>query len=126
MAQDTWRGHRVFAVDGSKLNLPRALRACGYSLPSDNAHYPQGLLSCLYHLTSQLPWDFDLVAHGNERRCAMQHLTVLAPNDVVVYDRGYFSYVLLHQHAQTGIHAICRLQDSGFNLETAVGRKKDV
>ena len=104
----------MFAVDGSKLTLPRALLACGYSLPSDNAHYPQGLLSCLYHLTSQLPWDFDLVAHGNERRCALQHLTVLKPNDVVVYDRGYFSYVLLHQHVHTGIHAIFRLQDSGF------------
>ena len=110
---DTWWGHRVFAVDGSKLTLPRAWLACGYSLPSDNAHYPQGLLSCLYHLTSHVPWDFDLVAHGNERRCALQHLTVLKPNDVVVYDRGYFSYVLLHQHVHTGIHAIFRLQDSG-------------
>ncbi len=113
-SHDTWLGHRVFAVDGSKLTLPRALLACGYSRPSDNAHYPQGLLSCLYHLKSQLPWDFDLVAHGNERRCARQHLTVLKPNDVVVYDRGYFSYALLHQHVHTGIHAIFRLQDSGF------------
>lgn len=113
-SNDTWRGHRVFAVDGSKLTLPRALLACGYPLPSDNAHYPQGLLSCLYHLTSQLPWDFDLVAHGNERRCALRHLAVLKPNDVVVYDRGYFSYVLLHQHWASGIHAIFRLQDSGF------------
>ena len=114
VAQDTWWRHRVFAVDGSKLTLPRALRADGYAVPSDNAHYPQGLLSCLYHLKSHLPWDFDLVAHGNERRCAMQHLTVLEPNDVVVYDRGYFSYVLLHQHWTAGIHAVFRLQDSGF------------
>ena len=113
-SRDTWLGHRVFAVDGSKLTLPRTLLAEGYTLPSDTAHYPQGLVSCLYHLTSQLPWDFDLVAHGNERRCATQHLTVLEPNDVVVYDRGYFSYVLLHQHAQAGIHALFRLQDSGF------------
>ncbi len=113
-SRDTWVGHRVFAVDGSKLTLPRTLLAEGYSLPSDTAHYPQGLVSCLYHLTSHVPWDFDLVAHGNERRCAAQHLTVLEPNDVVVYDRGYFSYVLLHQHAQAGIHAIFRLQDSGF------------
>ena len=113
-SRDTWLGHRLFAVDGSKLTLPRELLADGYTLPSDTVHYPQGLVSCLYHLHSHLPWDFDLVAHGNERRCATQHLTVLEPNDVVVYDRGYFSYRLLHQHAQTGIHAIFRLQDSGF------------
>ena len=28
-----WRGHRVFAVDGSKLNLPRPLAAVGYDPP---------------------------------------------------------------------------------------------
>ena len=45
-----WLGHRVFAVDGSKLNLPRPLRDAGYTTPSAQAHYPQGLLSCLYRL----------------------------------------------------------------------------
>ena len=111
---ETWFGHRLFAVDGSKLTLPRELLADGYRLPTQTAHYPQGLLSCLYQLNSHLPWDFDLVAHGNERACAAQHLAALAPNDVVVYDRGYCSYVLLHQHYQAGIHAVCRLQASGF------------
>ena len=43
-----WHGHRLFAVDGSKINLPRRLLRNGYRTPSDNAHYPQGLLSCLY------------------------------------------------------------------------------
>ena len=28
-----WLGHRLFAVDGSKINLPRELLACGYSTP---------------------------------------------------------------------------------------------
>ena len=41
-----WKGHRLFAVDGTKLNLPRPLVAAGYRTPSDNAHSPQGLLSC--------------------------------------------------------------------------------
>ncbi len=107
----TWLGHRLFAVDGSKINLPRELRAFGYHTPGQMAHYPQGLLSCLYQLKSQLPFDFDLVAHANERACAMRHLEVLEENDVVVYDRGYFSYPLLHRHTQTGIHAIFRLQE---------------
>ena len=111
---ETWFGHRLFAVDGSKLTLPCALRADGYPLPSPTAPDPQGLLSCLYQLKSYLPWDFDLVAHGNERVCAAQHLGALAPNDVVVYDRGYYSYVLLHQHHQAGIHAVFRLPTSGF------------
>ena len=104
-----WLGHRLFAVDGSKINLPRKLISYGYKLPSENANYPQGLLSSLYQLKSQIPFDFDLVNHGNERLCAQNHLQTLEQNDVVVYDRGYFSYVMLHQHYKSGIHAIRRL-----------------
>lgn len=108
-ARYAWRNHRLFAVDGSKVNLPRTLRADGYPTPGSGCHYPQGLLSCLYQLKSRLPFDFDLVAHANERQCAMRHLEVLDPDDVVVYDRGYFSYAMLHRHRETGIHAIFRL-----------------
>ncbi len=109
-----WLGHRIFAVDGSKLNLPRNLMSSGYKLPSDNANYPQGLLSCLYQLKSQMPFDFDLVSHANERSCAQRHLQVLEKGDVVVYDRGYFSYIMLHQHFESQIHAVFRLQENSF------------
>ena len=87
-----WKGHRVFAVDGSKINLPRPLLRAGYPLPQERAHYPQGLLSCLYELGPKLPIDFDLHAHGDERAAALAHLPAMAAGDVVVYDRGYYSY----------------------------------
>ena len=111
-----WLGHRIFAVDGSKLNLPRTLLSFGYKLPSDNAYYPQGLLSCLYQLKSQMPFDFDLTSHTNERSCAQGHLQILEKNDVVVYDRGYFSYVMLHQHLKSKIHAVFRLQENSYTV----------
>ena len=41
----TWRGHRLFAIDGSKVTLPPTLLKYGYRLPNKEAHYPQGLLS---------------------------------------------------------------------------------
>lgn len=111
-----WLGHRIFAVDGSKLNLPRSLTSCGYKVPSDNADYPQGLLSCLYEMKLQMPFDFDLVSHKNERACAQQHLDVLKKNDVVVYDQGYFSYAMLHQHLKSKIHAVFRLQENSYTV----------
>jgi hypothetical protein len=111
-----WLGHRIFAVDGSKLNLPRSLIKCGYKLPSKNSNYPQGLLSCLYQVKSKMPFDFDLVSHQNERTCAEQHLLVLEMDDVVVYDRGYFSYLMLHRHLESKIHAVFRLQENSFNV----------
>ncbi len=82
--------------DGSSLNLPRGLVHEGWRTPVDGAHYPQGLVSCLYRLQARLPVDFDLHAHGNERAAALAHLNVLSANDVVVYDRGYYSYEMLH------------------------------
>jgi len=112
----TWRGHRLFAIDGSKVTLPSKLVNEGYRIPSKEAHYPQGLLSCLYEIRSQLPFDFDLVASTGERSCALRHLQLLQQGDVVVYDRGYFSYLMLHQHCQSGVHAIFRLQESSMSV----------
>ena len=109
-----WLNHRLFAVDGSKLNLPRELIDKGYRTPSEDAYYPQGLLSCLYQLKSKIPYDFDLVSHGNERQCALAHLKTLTTGDVVVYDRGYFSYAMLYYHLQRGVHPIFRLQKNTF------------
>ncbi len=105
-----WHGHRVFAVDGSKLTLPRPLREAGYPLPNAQAHYPQGLLSCLYRLHSKLPVDFDLHAHGDERAAARAHLRALAPSDLLVYDRGYYSFELLCAHRQRRLQAVFRIR----------------
>jgi len=114
-----WKQHRLFAVAGSKLNLPRALikKPYGYKRPGETAYYPQGLLSCLYRLKPKLPIDFDLVAHGDERQVALTHLHSLQTNDVVVYDRGYFSYAMLYFHIQRGIHPLFRIK---ANLYAAI------
>lgn len=109
-SNDRWLGHRLFAVDGSKINLPRELLQAGYDLPQPDKHYPQGLLSCCYQLKTKTPHDFDLVSHGNERRCADEHLKTLHPGDVMVYDRGYYSYASLNVHHQAGVHPIYRLK----------------
>lgn len=104
-----WKHHRIFAVDGSKINLPRQLLSDSYEIPSQTSYYPQGLVSCLYQLKSKIPVDFDLVSHNNERHVALTHLRALEQNDVVIYDRGYFSYTMLHAHHKRGIHAVFRL-----------------
>ena len=37
-----WRGRRLFAVDGMKINLPCPLRHSGYAVPSDKYAIPKG------------------------------------------------------------------------------------
>ncbi len=74
------------------------------------AHYPQGLLSCLYRLDSRMPADFTLTSGADERAAARAHLGALSPGDVVVFDRGYFSFVLLRDMTARGLHPVFRIQ----------------
>ena len=60
--------------------------------------------------------DFDLFSHHNEREAAQTHLDKLLENDVVVYDRGYYSYEILHEHKTRGVHPIFRIQKKANNI----------
>ena len=108
-AGELWNGRRIHAVDGMKVNLPRQLADEGYAIPG-GAHYPQGLVSCLYRLDSKMPIDFSLTASTNERLAALAHFDALEPDDVVVFDRGYFSYELLYDLVGRGAHPVFRIQ----------------
>ena len=107
------RGYRVFSVDGSIIDLPRPLVGYGYELRSEKSYYPQGLMSCLYNVANGIPYDFQLVSHKNERICAIEHLDRLSENDVIIYDRGYFSYVVLWHHNESKVNAVFRLKSEG-------------
>ncbi|MDE0679787.1 MAG: IS4 family transposase, partial [Gammaproteobacteria bacterium] len=111
-----WCGRRLYAVDGMKINLPRELLGRGYAVPQPGAWYPQGLVSCLYRLNDRMPIDFDLSAHGNERRMAADHLQHLGTGDVAVYDRGYYSFELLEAHVRRGIDCVFRLPGSSAGV----------
>ena len=112
-----WHGHRVFAADGSKLNLPHELLLSGYKAPNRDQYYPQGLMSTIYHLGSGLIYDCLLSPSKSERHCILDQMNKLSQGDVLVLDRGYFSYLLLHQAIEKGIHLICRLQSGTMNKE---------
>lgn len=113
----TWQGHRVFGVDGSKVNLPRELLEKGYALPNLEGHYPQGLLSCLYNLGDGTIHDFILTPpkEKDERMCAIDHMENVNPGDILVFDRGYFSYFFLYKSLEKGVNIICRLQCGTVN-----------
>lgn len=64
-----WRSHRVFGVDGSKINVPHELLDAGYKAPNRQQYYPQGLMSTLYHLGSGLIDDGLLGSDKGERIC---------------------------------------------------------
>ncbi len=112
-----WKGRRVFAVDGSKINLPRETMnedKGNYRLPCKHAFYPQGLLSCIYRLKAKITYDVTFSNTMNEQSEAITHLKALKPGDVVIYDRGYISYALLYWHNRLNIDAVFRLKKQSF------------
>jgi hypothetical protein len=110
-----WREHRVFGVDGSEINVPHELLTAGYTAPNRHQYYPQGLMSTLYHLGSGLIYDGILSSEKNERHFLLAHMERLFPGDVLVLDRGYFSYLILVKAIEKGIHLICRMQSGTVN-----------
>jgi hypothetical protein len=114
----TWRGHEVFAADGLKLNLPHELSKEGYHIyDKEHRHYPTGLVSVLYHLGERMAYDFVLQSHMDERRCVIEHMDKMSLGDILVLDRGYFSYLLLFKSLEKGIHVVCRIQCGTVNGE---------
>ena len=111
----SWQGHRVFGVDGSKINVPHELLTEGYTAPNKNQYYPQGIMSALYHLGSGYIYDITLNAERSERHILLAHMDTMRPGDVLVLDRGYFSYLVLVKAMEKGIHLICRMQSGTVN-----------
>jgi hypothetical protein len=112
-----FRGYRLFAIDGSRINIPRELIKEGYKLYDEKRgrYYPQGLLSFMYNIQEKVIYDYDFVPHMNERLCALQHMKTLGDKDIMIFDRGYFSYLLFYRLLEHNVQGIFRLQQGGSN-----------
>jgi hypothetical protein len=99
---------KVFAVDGTKLNLPPELAKHKFHSMTAKGHHLQALVSSIYSLDYSFPIDFVLENSGNERACVERHLANIEPESVVIYDRGYFGFEMAKLHIKNKIHFIFR------------------
>lgn len=113
-SRKSWNGYHLFAIDGSKMELPNSKsnfeffgEMFGY--PDPNRRFTMGLASVVYDVLD------DYIIHASfqrylasERSAALEHLHNLEDlniyqNSVVIFDRGYYSedmfrYCVEHQH----------------------------
>ena len=68
------------------------------------------MVSALYRLHDRIPVDFDLFGHENERQAALAHLDHAAEGDVIIYDRGYFSFAMALAHRERGLDFVFRIK----------------
>ncbi len=104
-----WKGHRVLAVDGWRITLPKELADRGFRI-ADGEHHPHGMVSILYRLHDGTPVDFDLFDQRSERTAAFTHLDHATESDVIVYDRGYYSFAMALAHLERGLHFVFRIK----------------
>lgn len=109
----TWRGRRVFAVDGSKFNLSRSDELDRAFGRPGSGPCPQATVSTLVNVSSGLPHDVLVAPYGScERELLVDHLDVLDEGDVVVLDRGYPSYEILRALLARRLDVLVRVPSS--------------
>ena len=116
-----WHGRRVFAVDGSKLNLQRSDELDARFGRPESGHVPQATLSVLVNVMTQVPTDVVIGRYGScERQLLLDHLVVLDPGDVLVLDRGYPSHEVLRILLDAEIDFLVRVPaENSFDAITA-------
>lgn len=108
-----WKGRRVFAVDGTKINLQRD-QELDYAFGTPvGAHCPQILLSVLIDVCARIPMDLEVSGHtASEREHLSKMLTNLEAGDILVLDRGYPSHELLQTLSRASVDFLIRVPAS--------------
>jgi len=91
-----WKGHRLLAIDGSTVNLPFSklvAQKYGYARNQTGDTGVQGKVSVLYDTLNHLVINASLSPRSTaERTLALNHLSSCHDTDLIIFDRGYFSY----------------------------------
>lgn len=104
----TWKGFRLYAVDGSRIrlpDLPKVIDAFG-ALGNNNKEHdcPMALASACYDVLNNLMIDARIGhSKGSERSHAIEHLKHVACNALMIYDRGYPALWFMQAHIERSI-----------------------
>ena len=98
-----WHGMSVYAIDGSKDNLPASYEIREEFDPdsglenSGRGHYPQCLVSTVYDVFRRIPIARTVVGikEADEREEVKKMIPYIPQDNVLLFDRGYPSYELI-------------------------------
>jgi hypothetical protein len=117
-----WRGYRLVAIDSSLIHLPNTEAVGGefgwvacQNQEGSCGRYAQGRLSVLTDVLNRLALQTLLVGwETGERALAVEHVSVLEPEDLALLDRGYASYELFARLVVGQRCFVCRCARSSF------------
>lgn len=117
-----WNGRRIFAVDGMRHNLQRSPDLAEHFGVPPGGHCPQMLVSTLYDVIGKFPVAATIAPGAScERQEMLRLLPHLRPGDVLVLDRGYPSFEIIHEVLEAGADFVIRVpKASSFEAIQAV------
>ena len=96
-----WKGFRLLALDGTSITLPGWQRLAEYFGTAKNGkekQAPQARLVMLQFPLARIPYRYEPGPNGvGEKTLASRLIEHLLPNDLVLLDRGFWSYGLFWQ-----------------------------
>ena len=117
-----WNGYHLFAVDGSRIELPNSQSTFDFfgemsSFPDPDRRYTMALASIIYDVLD------DYIVHASihkflssERAAALEHLKVLEDmgihtDSIIIFDRGYYSEDMFRYCVEHGYFCVLRLKE---------------
>jgi hypothetical protein len=101
-----WKRFRLLALDGTSLAFPGWQRLATHFGTANNGkgkRTPQGRMVMLQFPLARIPYRYALApSHVGEKTLASQLIPFLSPNDLVLLDRGFWSYGLFWQIQDRG------------------------
>lgn len=84
---------RLIAVDGTHIVLKKSVEG-GFSVTKSD-RFCTVLISALFDIEREIPINYGVCKHKDERKGLLEQAKYLKENDVLIMDRGYFSFELL-------------------------------
>lgn len=112
-----WYGHRVLAVDGTRLVLPNhrsIIEEFGQHNFGPNADSPRSMAiaSLLYDVLNHVTIDAQLAPYNESERDLLElHLARIEKRDLLLLDRGYPSIALMYSLIGKGIEFCIRMKE---------------
>ena len=120
---ETYKGHRLLAIDGSKIRLPDNKRVreefgtIRFKNQNTEGHYTGGLCSVFYDVLNENAVDGILSSgNDNEIRLAKEHLKFCNKNDLILLDRNYPGYELFAEILAKNAHFVVRCSSNAFKV----------
>jgi hypothetical protein len=129
-AKACWKQFRLLALDGTCINLQRWTRLAKEFGTVSNGKGPrrrrtQARMVMLQMPLVRIPWRYELTSiHEGEKTVAKRLLTGLRVNDLLLIDRGFWSYGLFWQiHQQQAFFAIRQVANVRLERVKTLGYK---